>query len=70
MRFLFVVLQFTVSFVNFTELGVLSWRLDADNYENDEELKKIREERGYSYMVIELAFNVNMGLCVFYRYCF
>ncbi|KAK2980648.1 hypothetical protein RJ640_011456 [Escallonia rubra] len=32
------------------ELGVLSWRLDADNYETDEELKKIRESRGYSYM--------------------
>lgn len=31
------------------ELGFLSWRLDADNYENDGELKKIREERGYSY---------------------
>ncbi|XP_011030628.1 PREDICTED: 1,2-dihydroxy-3-keto-5-methylthiopentene dioxygenase 2-like [Populus euphratica] len=24
------------------------WRLDADGYETDEELKKIREERGYS----------------------
>ncbi|XP_061973739.1 acireductone dioxygenase 2-like isoform X1 [Populus nigra] len=24
------------------------WRLDADSYETDEELKKIREERGYS----------------------
>jgi len=33
------------------ELGVLSWRLDADNYETDEDLKKIRESRGYSYMV-------------------
>ncbi|KAH8495714.1 hypothetical protein H0E87_018772 [Populus deltoides] len=31
-----------------TSFGVLSWRLDADNYETDEELKKIREERGYS----------------------
>ncbi|PRQ36100.1 putative oxidoreductase [Rosa chinensis] len=31
-------------------LGVLSWRLDADNYETDEELKKIRDDRGYSYM--------------------
>lgn len=35
------------------ELGVLSWRLDADNYEADEELKKIREDRGYSYMVCQ-----------------
>nr|GMD75607.1 1,2-dihydroxy-3-keto-5-methylthiopentene dioxygenase 2 [Ipomoea batatas] len=32
------------------QLGVLSWRLDADKYETDEELKKIRESRGYSYM--------------------
>lgn len=36
---------------HFSELGVLSWRLDADKYETDPELKKIREERGYSYMV-------------------
>lgn len=39
------------NYVDLPELGVLSWRLDADNYETDEELKKIREERGYSYMV-------------------
>lgn len=36
---------------NFPELGVVSWRLNADIYETDEELKKIREDRGYSYMV-------------------
>ncbi|KAK6914002.1 Acireductone dioxygenase ARD family [Dillenia turbinata] len=40
-----------VSLDQLAELGVLSWRLDADNYETDEELKKIREEHGYSYMV-------------------
>ncbi|KAI3974738.1 hypothetical protein MKX01_017563 [Papaver californicum] len=39
-----------VSFDRLNELGVLSWRLDADNYETDEELKKIREERGYTYV--------------------
>ncbi|KAJ8423358.1 hypothetical protein Cgig2_014968 [Carnegiea gigantea] len=39
-----------VSLQQLEELGVLSWRLDADNYENDEELKKIREAHGYSYM--------------------
>ncbi|EXC16741.1 1,2-dihydroxy-3-keto-5-methylthiopentene dioxygenase 2 [Morus notabilis] len=39
-----------VSLEQLDELGVLSWRLDADNYETDAELKKIREERGYSYM--------------------
>lgn len=33
------------------ELGILSWRLNADDWENDENLKKIREARGYSYMV-------------------
>jgi len=37
-----------------TSFGVLSWRLDADNYETDEELKKIREERGYSCVVCHL----------------
>ncbi|KAA8548685.1 hypothetical protein F0562_000369 [Nyssa sinensis] len=41
-----------VSLDQLTELGVLSWRLDADNYETDEELKKIREGRGYSYVDI------------------
>ncbi|KAK7818554.1 1,2-dihydroxy-3-keto-5-methylthiopentene dioxygenase 2 [Quercus suber] len=39
-----------VSLDQLAELGVLSWRLDADNYETDEEFKKIRESRGYSYM--------------------
>ncbi|KAL2242678.1 UNVERIFIED_CONTAM: 1,2-dihydroxy-3-keto-5-methylthiopentene dioxygenase 3 [Sesamum indicum] len=39
-----------VSFEKLDELGVLSWRLDADNYETDPGLKKIREARGYSYM--------------------
>ncbi|KAL5210047.1 hypothetical protein ABZP36_005670 [Zizania latifolia] len=35
-----------------SELGILSWRLNADDWENDENLKKIREARGYSYMDI------------------
>ncbi|KAK6254893.1 hypothetical protein SCA6_016198 [Theobroma cacao] len=39
-----------VSLDQLAVLGVLSWRLDADNYETDEELKKIRDDRGYSYM--------------------
>ncbi|CAH2079144.1 unnamed protein product [Thlaspi arvense] len=34
-----------ISLDKLAELGVLSWRLDADNYETDEELKKIRESR-------------------------
>ncbi|KAG5037447.1 hypothetical protein JHK86_018287 [Glycine max] len=32
------------------KLGVLSWKLDADNHGNDPELKKIHEEHGYTYM--------------------
>ncbi|KAL3582487.1 hypothetical protein D5086_016819 [Populus alba] len=39
-----------VSLDQLAELGVLSWKLDADNHETDAELKKIREERGYSYV--------------------
>ena len=31
-------------------LGVLYWELDADKYENDPELEKIRKERNYSWM--------------------
>lgn len=34
------------------ELGVLYWHLNPSDYENDEELRKIRESRGYSYMVL------------------
>ncbi|KAJ3673866.1 hypothetical protein LUZ60_005858 [Juncus effusus] len=41
-----------VSLDKLSELGILSWRLDADNYETDENLKKIREARGYSYVDI------------------
>lgn len=33
------------------EIGVLYWKLNAKNYENDPELEKIREERGYNYFV-------------------
>ncbi|KAL6641104.1 hypothetical protein ACP70R_019285 [Stipagrostis hirtigluma subsp. patula] len=35
-----------------SELGIISWRLNPDNWENDENLKKIREARGYSYVDI------------------
>uniref|UniRef100_J3N2Q4 Acireductone dioxygenase n=1 Tax=Oryza brachyantha TaxID=4533 RepID=J3N2Q4_ORYBR len=35
-----------------TELGVISWRLNPDNWENDENLRRIREARGYSYVDI------------------
>ncbi|KAI8017697.1 1,2-dihydroxy-3-keto-5-methylthiopentene dioxygenase 2 [Camellia lanceoleosa] len=45
-----------VSLDQLAELGVLSWRLDADNYENDDKLKKIHEDRGYSYTdIIEVC---------------
>ena len=40
-----------MNYAKISELGVLSWRLDADKYETDEELKKIRRDRNYSYMV-------------------
>lgn len=33
------------------EIGVLHWKLNAKDYENDPELEKIRNERGYNYMV-------------------
>ncbi|VVB07190.1 unnamed protein product [Arabis nemorensis] len=39
-----------VSLDYLSELGVLYWKLNPDNYENDSELGKIREERGYDYM--------------------
>uniref|UniRef100_M1DBY9 Acireductone dioxygenase n=2 Tax=Solanum tuberosum TaxID=4113 RepID=M1DBY9_SOLTU len=39
-----------VSLDKLAKLGVLSCRLDAAKYENDEELNKIRETRSYLYM--------------------
>lgn len=39
-----------VSLDTLAEIGVLHWKLNANDYENDPELKKIREERGYNYM--------------------
>ncbi|KAL6953245.1 homogentisate 1,2-dioxygenase [Sarracenia purpurea var. burkii] len=45
-----------VSLDQLAELGVLSWRLQADNYETDDKLKEIREARRYSYMdIIEVC---------------
>ncbi|CAN4091262.1 unnamed protein product [Withania somnifera] len=45
-----------VSLDKLAELGVLSWRLDADKHETDEELNKIRESRKYLYMdIIEVC---------------
>ena len=35
-----------------TIIGVVNWTLDADKYENDPELEKIRHDRGYSYQVL------------------
>jgi 1,2-dihydroxy-3-keto-5-methylthiopentene dioxygenase len=31
------------------KIGVLYWKLDADDHENDPQLKQIRLERGYTY---------------------
>ena len=42
--------------INYAELGVLHWHLNPVDYENDEELKKIREARGYNYMVCDCSF--------------
>uniref|UniRef100_A0A7N0VKJ2 Uncharacterized protein n=1 Tax=Kalanchoe fedtschenkoi TaxID=63787 RepID=A0A7N0VKJ2_KALFE len=33
------------------ELGVLYWNLNLKDYENDAEMQKIREDRGYNYTV-------------------
>ncbi|XP_030533640.1 1,2-dihydroxy-3-keto-5-methylthiopentene dioxygenase 1-like [Rhodamnia argentea] len=39
-----------VSSDHLSDVGVLYWKLDPSDYENDEELRKIREDRGYNYM--------------------
>jgi len=42
----------SVSLDQLKELGVFSWKLNADIYENDPELEKIRKDQGYSFMDI------------------
>ncbi|KAK3042211.1 hypothetical protein RJ639_001331, partial [Escallonia herrerae] len=39
-----------VSLDHLEDLGVLYWHLNPMDYENDEELQKIRAARGYNYM--------------------
>ncbi|KAI3443249.1 uncharacterized protein J3R85_000175 [Psidium guajava] len=39
-----------VSLDHLADVGVLYWKLDPSDYENDGELRKIREARGYNYM--------------------
>lgn len=41
-----------VSPKHLADLGVLCWHLNPNNYENDEELQKIRQAKGYNYMDI------------------
>ncbi|XP_023208441.1 1,2-dihydroxy-3-keto-5-methylthiopentene dioxygenase isoform X2 [Xiphophorus maculatus] len=42
----------SVSLDELRKLGVFYWKLNADTYETDPELEKIRKEQGYSYMDI------------------
>ncbi|OVA03465.1 Acireductone dioxygenase ARD family [Macleaya cordata] len=39
-----------VSLNKLADLGVIYWHLNPKDYENDKELQKIRETRGYNYM--------------------
>ncbi|KAL6573173.1 Ard4p [Orobanche minor] len=43
-----------------TDIGVLYWQLDPNIYENDKELQKIRQERGYNYMDLLDLCHANM----------
>lgn len=45
-----------VSLDQLADLGILYWHLDPDKYENDPDLDKIRQDRGYNYMdLLELC---------------
>ncbi|KAJ8460713.1 hypothetical protein OPV22_033639 [Ensete ventricosum] len=39
-----------VSLDKLADLGIVTWRLNAENHESDEDLKQIREARGCSFM--------------------
>ena len=41
-----------VSGATLRRLGVTYWKLDADSYEDDPKLEKIRKDRGYNYQDI------------------
>lgn len=41
---------------DYADLGVLYWHLNPKDYEKDEELQRIRETRGYNYMVVHSSY--------------
>jgi hypothetical protein len=43
--------------VIFAELGAVYWKLNRNDYDNNQELSKIREARGYGYMLILYCFS-------------
>ncbi|KAL6564718.1 1,2-dihydroxy-3-keto-5-methylthiopentene dioxygenase [Orobanche minor] len=49
-----------VSHDHLTDIGVLYWQLDPKIYENDKELQKTRQERGYNYMDLLDLCHANM----------
>ncbi|RZS28412.1 hypothetical protein BHM03_00062013, partial [Ensete ventricosum] len=53
-----------------TDLGIVTWRLNAENHESDEDLKQIREARGCSFMVIDelpLPLSLSLSLSSFIK---
>jgi hypothetical protein len=59
-------------FISLPEVGVLHWVLDADSYETDPELQKIRKERGYNYEVslcCPLLFGLLWSGCLSWWFC-
>lgn len=49
--YIYVFYKIIENFGDVSELGVLYWQLNPNDYENDEELRNIRETKGYDYMV-------------------
>lgn len=55
-----------VSMEKLAELGVLYWKLNPKDYESDEQLKKIRQSRGYSCMVFALYSYLSLCFFIFF----
>lgn len=51
-----------MSLAKLRQLGVISWRLDADNYKTDPKLAAIRKVRGYTYEVGNAALSLGTAV--------
>jgi hypothetical protein len=52
-----------VSLSKLRELGVVSWKIDVDNYKTDPKLAAIKQHRGYTYQVRRTGCHATHSAC-------